>query len=66
MSLLTILLAGFGIWLLVEGALCALAPDFMREMASRIQALAPRDLILAGLAVAAVGAVLLTLAVRTA
>ncbi len=66
MSLLTVLLAGFGVWLLIEGALCALAPDFMREMASRIQALAPRDLIVAGLAVASVGAVLVTLAVRTA
>ncbi|MEX1249676.1 MAG: DUF2065 family protein [Hyphomonas sp.] len=66
MSLLTVLLAGFGVWLLVEGSLCAIAPDFMRTLAFRVQSLCPRDLILAGLVVAAIGAALLTLAVRTA
>jgi uncharacterized protein YjeT (DUF2065 family) len=65
-SLISILLAGFGVWLLVEGALCALAPDFMRDLASRISNLPSRDLIVAGLAVCVVGAGLLSLAVRTA
>jgi uncharacterized protein YjeT (DUF2065 family) len=65
-SLLTILLAGFGVWLLVEGALCALAPDFMRDLAARVSSLPQRELVLAGLIVAGVGGVMLTLAVRTA
>ncbi|MEQ9504912.1 MAG: DUF2065 family protein [Hyphomonas sp.] len=66
MSALTVLLAGIGVWLLAEGALCALAPDFMRQLAARLSALAPRDIALAGLGVAAIGALLVTIAVRTA
>jgi uncharacterized protein YjeT (DUF2065 family) len=65
-SPLTVILAGFGFWLLAEGALCALAPDFMRELGARLAATSPQLLALAGLAAAALGAVLVTIAVRTA
>ncbi|MFN4024515.1 MAG: DUF2065 family protein [Hyphomonas sp.] len=66
MNAWTVLLAGFGVWLLVEGALCALAPDYMRRIGQLLSSIPPRDLALGGLVVAAVGAALLILAVRTA
>jgi uncharacterized protein YjeT (DUF2065 family) len=65
-SLISILLAGFAVWLLAEGLLAAAAPDFVRDLAARISQLPARDLIIAGLAVSGVGAGLLWLAVRTA
>ncbi len=66
MGVWTVLLAGFGVWLLIEGALCALAPDYMRRLGQLLSNIPPRDLALGGLVVAAVGASLLILAVRTA
>lgn len=66
MSLLTVLLAGIGVWLLAEGAMCALAPDFMRRLAARLAAIPARDLARAGLVAVAVGVLLVTIAVRTA
>lgn len=66
MGVWTVLLAGFGVWLLVEGALCALAPDYMRRIGQLLSSIPPRDLALGGLVVAAVGAALLIVAVRTA
>ena len=66
MSALTVVLAGFGFWLLAEGAMCALAPDLMRQLGARLASVSPRDLALAGLAAAALGALLVTIAVRTA
>lgn len=66
MSPLTVILAGFGFWLLAEGALCALAPDLMRVLAARLAATSPQAIALAGLAAAALGALLVTIAVRTA
>lgn len=66
MGPLTVILAGFGFWLLAEGALCALAPDFMRELGARLAAISPQAIALAGLAAAALGALFLTIAVRTA
>jgi uncharacterized protein YjeT (DUF2065 family) len=65
---LTVILAGFGFgfWLLAEGALCAFAPDFMRELAARLAATSPQAIALAGLAAAALGALCVTIAVRTA
>jgi uncharacterized protein YjeT (DUF2065 family) len=63
---LTVILAGFGFWLLAEGALCALAPDFMRDLGTRMAAISPQAIALAGLAAAALGALFLTIAVRTA
>lgn len=66
MSAITLALAGFGVWLLVEGALCAIAPDYMRRIGQLLSQLAPRDIALGGLIVAAVGVGLLMLAARTA
>lgn len=66
MGVWTVLLAGFGVWLLIEGALCALAPDYMRRLGQLLSNIPLRDLALGGLVVAAVGASLLILAVRTA
>lgn len=66
MGVWTVLLAGFGVWLLIEDALCALAPDYMRRLGQLLSNIPPRDLALGGLVVAAVGASLLILAVRTA
>lgn len=66
MSPLTVLLAGLGMWLLAEGALCALAPDLVRKVGARLLSIPARDLALVGFAAAAVGALLVTIAVRTA
>lgn len=66
MSGWTILLAGAGLWLLVEGALVALAPDTVRRLTRLVSETPPRELILAGLGAAAIGAVLLTIAVTAA
>jgi len=62
----TILLAGAGLWFLVEGALVALAPDTVRRITRLISDTPPRELIFAGLGAAALGALLLTIAVTTA
>lgn len=66
MGTLTILLAGIGVWFLIEGALCALAPDFMRSLGQRLTELPPNYLVIGGLIAATLGAVLVTIAVRTA
>lgn len=66
MSWITLALAGFGVWLLIEGSLCAIAPDYMRRIGQLLSNLPPRDLAVGGLIVAAVGVGLLMLAVRTA
>ncbi len=66
MSGWTILLAGAGLWLLVEGALVALAPDTVRRITRLISETPPRELILSGLGAAALGALLLTIAVNAA
>ncbi|MFN7179398.1 DUF2065 family protein [Hyphomonas sp.] len=66
MSGWTILLAGAGLWLLVEGALVALAPDTVRRITRLISETPPRELILFGLGAAALGALLLTIAVNAA
>lgn len=62
----TFVLAGIGIWLLIEGSLCALAPDFMRRVGEMLSRVPARDLALSGLLAAAVGAGLLIIAVRAA
>jgi uncharacterized protein YjeT (DUF2065 family) len=66
MSAVTLILAGIGVWLLVEGALCALAPDFVKRITEQVSRLPVRELALAGLLAAAIGACLVLLAVRTA
>ncbi|MFN4184987.1 MAG: DUF2065 domain-containing protein [Hyphomonas sp.] len=66
MSAITLALAGFGVWLLVEGALCAIAPEYMRRIGQLLSNMPARDLAIGGLVVAALGVGLLMLAVRTA
>ena len=59
-----LLLAGVGMWFLLEGAAYAVAPDFMRRMAVLLSQMGTRELTMAGLGGAAVGALLLWLAVH--
>lgn len=66
MSTLYLILAAAGIWFFVEGAIYAVAPDFMRRMAARIAEIPSRDVAFAGLASAVIGAALLVFAVRAA
>jgi uncharacterized protein YjeT (DUF2065 family) len=64
MTLPLILLAGIGMWFLLEGAAYAVAPDFMRRLAVLVTPMSTRELTLAGLAGGAVGIVLIWLAVH--
>lgn len=64
MSLPLILLAGIGMWFLLEGAAYAVAPDFMRRLAVLVTQMSTRELTMAGLAGGAVGIVLIWLAVH--
>ena len=64
MSFPLILLAGIGMWFLLEGAAYAVAPDFMRRMAVLVTQMSTRELTMAGLAGAAIGIALLWLAVH--
>ncbi len=64
MSVWLFLLAGLGVWLLVEGSLCALAPDLVRRLARRIEELPSRDLAIGGLVTSGIGLGLLLLAAR--
>ncbi|MEZ5953276.1 MAG: DUF2065 domain-containing protein [Hyphomonas sp.] len=66
MSLGLILLAGLGMWLLIEGAVYAIAPDAMRRMAALLTQMSTRELTMAGLIGAAVGLGILWLAVQLA
>lgn len=64
MSFGLILLAGIGMWFLLEGAIYAVAPDFMRRLAVLVSQMSTRELTMAGLAAGAIGAALLWLAVH--
>lgn len=64
MSFGLILLAGLGMWLFLEGAVYAIAPDAMRRLAVLLARLSTRELAMAGLVSAAIGACLIWLAVR--
>ncbi len=66
MSPLLMLLAGLGVWLLIEGLLVTLAPETVRRLTRLISETPPRELALAGLGAAAIGALLLWLAVTAA
>jgi uncharacterized protein YjeT (DUF2065 family) len=61
-----LILAAAGIWFFLEGAIYAIAPDFMRRMAERLAEMPSRDIAFAGLASAVIGAALLVFAVRAA
>lgn len=60
------ILSGIGVWLLVEGAICALAPDFVRRITAQVARLPAGEIAIAGLIAAAIGASLVVVAVRTA
>ncbi|HAE26525.1 MULTISPECIES: DUF2065 domain-containing protein [Hyphomonas] len=64
MTLPLILLAGVGMWFLLEGAAYAVAPDFMRRLAVLVTQMSTRELTMAGLVGGAVGIVLIWLAVH--
>ena len=64
MTLPLILLAGVGMWFLLEGADYAVAPDFMRRLAVLVTQMSTRELTMAGLVGGAVGIVLIWLAVH--
>ncbi len=59
-----LLLAGLGLWLLIEGAIYAVAPDFMRRMAALLAAMSSKDIAVAGLGSAGLGAICMVIAVR--
>lgn len=64
--MLSILAAGVGLWLLIEGLIVTLAPDTVRRLTRMISEMPVRELALAGLGAAALGAVILWFAVRAA
>lgn len=59
-----LLLTGIGLWLFLEGVAYAAAPDFMRRMAEYLSRMPPREIALAGIGSAAVGAIFIVIAVR--
>lgn len=59
-----LILCGIGVWLFLEGAAYAVAPDFMKRMAAMMADVSPRDLALTGLVSAAIGAAIVIFAVR--
>lgn len=61
---LKLLLAAIGLWLFFEGVVYAAAPDFMRRMAEFLSRMSSRDVALAGVGSAAIGAILIVIAVR--
>ena len=64
MNPLFLMLAGVGMWFLLEGAAYAVAPDLMRKMAELVAGMDTRELTLAGLGGGAFGILLLWLAVH--
>ena len=61
---LALVLAGIGIWMFLEGAAYAVAPDFMRRLAAFLAGMSPREIALSGLSSAIFGAILFIIAVR--
>ena len=62
--MLMILLAGFGLWLCVEGLIYAVAPETMQRFGAWLAALSEKTIRQAGLLSIALGAVLLYIMVR--
>lgn len=60
----TIILAGVGMWLLAEGLLYAGAPDLLRRLGVLLSRLTTEEVRSAGLWSAALGALILYIAVR--
>ena len=61
---LKLILLGIGMGLFLEGVAYAAAPDFMRRLAEYLSRMPPREIALAGIGSAAVGAILIVIAVR--
>ncbi len=61
---LQLILIGIGMWLLIEGAVYAAAPDFMQRLAEYLSRMPPREIALAGIGSAAIGAIFIVIAVR--
>lgn len=59
-----LILAGIGMWLLIEGAIYAIAPDFMKRLSAMIQQMDPREIAISGLMSAGFGVLLLYGAMR--
>lgn len=64
MTFAALILAGIGMWLLLEGAIYAIAPDFMKQMSARIQQMDAKEIALSGLLSAGFGVGLLYLAMQ--
>ena len=64
MAIAGIILAAIGLWLFLEGAAYAVAPDFMRRMAAFLAQQPSRDIAFAGLGSAVLGAILIIIAVQ--
>lgn len=60
-----LILCGIGVWLFLEGAAYAVAPDFMKRMAALIASAHPREIMVSGLISAVLGAIIVIFAVRT-
>ncbi|KCZ52983.1 DUF2065 domain-containing protein [Hyphomonas pacifica] len=61
---LKLILIGIGFWFFFEGAIYAVAPEFMRRMADYLSRMPGREIALAGIGSAAIGAILIVIAVR--
>ncbi|KCZ56362.1 hypothetical protein HY29_08710 [Hyphomonas beringensis] len=61
---LKLILIGIGMWFFIEGAIYAVAPEFMRRMAAFLTRMPGREIALAGIGSAAIGAILIVIAVR--
>lgn len=62
--MLTVLLAGLGLWFLIEGALYAGAPDAMKRFSAMISSLPEASIRQSGLLSMALGGVLLYAMIR--
>jgi len=60
----TVLIAGLGVAIALEGAIYALAPGAMKDVIARIGAMSPDQLRLAGLTALCLGVAIVALAVR--
>jgi uncharacterized protein len=59
-----LILIGIGMWLFIEGAIYAVAPEFMRRVAEFLARMPGREIALAGIGSAAIGAIFIVIAVR--
>lgn len=55
MSSLSVILAGIGFWLFLEGAIYAIAPSFMKQIMRQVSEMAPNEIMATGLISSAIG-----------